>query len=160
MEKAAAVIYKTGMALLENDADPREEAMRLFQQVLLQYPTSEVAKWAELRAAICLYYLQRYQDAADACQSIVDKYPGELVAAWAQFHKALAINDLGNYSAAAQEFAKVEDYANLPDHGPIDYARHRAGRTFAELERKIGYKATFVTFGVDPQDRRKMAWTF
>lgn len=159
-EKAAAVVYKTGMALLENDAAPREEAMKLFQQVLLQYPTSEAAKWAELRAAICLYYLQRYRDAADACQVIIDKYPGELVAAWAQFHKALAINDLGNYAAAAQEFAKVEEYANLPDHGPIDYARHRAGRTFAELERKIGYKATLATFGVDPQDTRKMAWTF
>lgn len=161
-EAAATVLYKSATQKLEeallSNAVPSEECLTTYNQIVTQYPDTEVAKWAEMRAASCLTYAERHDDAVKACQDVISTYPGTLVAAWSQFYQAEALQHSKNYVEAAKAFLKVEAYSNLADQNPVDYARHRAGRMFLDIELKDGFDVALETYGINRTDDRGFAW--
>lgn len=161
-EAAAAALYKSATermqtALLHSVA-PDESCLAAYRQAYTQYPDTEIAKWARMRAASCLIYLCDYEGAVTECQSVVDAYPGELVAAWAQFHQAMALEVLKKHREAMGAFFKVEAYSNLADHSPIDIARRRAGNMFFHVKRNMKFNMAMQECGISQEDSRKMAW--
>lgn len=161
-EAAATVLYKAATQKLEaallSSVVLSEECLSDYNQIIIQYPDTEIARWAEMRYASCLMYAQSYDQAAEACQEVVDDYPGELVAAWAQFYQGQALEKSKKYGKAAEAFLDVEKYAGLADQNPVDYARHCAGRMFLDIELRDGFDSALHTCGISKNNDRQIAW--
>lgn len=107
--QTAPEALQAGKATTPQAPDPQEQALVLFDQVSVEYPSSRAAEHAILQMGNILFKLGRYQEALAAYQRYLEQYPHGSAVFLAGLGRAYAMEAQGRYSEAASIFQSLAD---------------------------------------------------
>ncbi|MCL6628884.1 MAG: hypothetical protein K6U00_04705 [Armatimonadetes bacterium] len=155
-EGAARAIIREGERA--NDVTDPAGALALFEKAIEQYPDTEVVRFAYVRKAETLVYLDRCDEAIQLGRWVIEKYPKTKPACWAQFWVGQALLKKGERLAGMTALRGVNGL--LPDRNdltPLDLSRWVLGELCEPqylLHKDIGDVMSFLGMGRDDAQSR------
>jgi len=109
----AALLWEKGASLFNNSQ--YAAAQKIFEKIMLSYPNDEYAPLAYFYNADCFFWLQRWDDAANAYQNFYLSFPKHERVPNAMFQQAVCLYRKGSYNEAVQDFqAFLKRFPNHP----------------------------------------------
>lgn len=108
----AALLWERGASLF-NDGK-YQPAQKLFEKIMLSYPNDEYAPLAYFYNADCFFWMQRWDDAANAYQNFYVSFPKHERVPNAMFQKAVCLFRKGSYDDAVTDFKAF--LKKFPEH--------------------------------------------
>lgn len=109
----AALLWEKGASLF--NASQYAAAQKIFEKIMLSYPNDEYAPLAYFYNADCFFWLQRWDDAANAYQNFYLSFPKHERVPNAMFQQAVCLYRKGSYNEAVQDFqAFLKRFPNHP----------------------------------------------
>lgn len=109
----AALLWEKGATLFNEGK--YEVAQKIFEKIMLSYPNDEYAPLAYFYNADCFFWLQRWDDAANAYQNFYMSFPKHERVPNAMFQKAVCLFRKGSYNEAVTDFeAFLKKYPEHP----------------------------------------------
>jgi TolA-binding protein len=108
----AALLWERGAQLFNEGR--YAPAQKLFEKIMLSYPNDEYAPLAYFYNADCFFWLQNWDDAANAYQNFYLSFPKHERVPNAMFQKAVCLFRKGTYDDAVKDFQAFLD--KFPKH--------------------------------------------
>lgn len=114
----ALLLYKMGSYL---------DSKKIFEEIILEYSSSEYALQATYMRAFCLYMLDEIEDAIDICKNFINDHPDSVWTPNVIFWLAEQAYNTQNYEDSELLFLKV--HQNNPNHRLSDKSLFFAGKS-------------------------------
>jgi len=108
----AALLWEKGASLF--NAGQYESSQKIFEKIMLSYPNDEYAPLAYFYNADCFFWLQRWDDAANAYQNFFVSFPKHARVPNAMFQKAVCLFRKGSFNEAVADFQAF--LKKFPEH--------------------------------------------
>jgi len=108
----AALLWEKGASLF--NAGQYESSQKIFEKIMLSYPNDEYAPLAYFYNADCFFWLQKWDEAANAYQNFYLSFPKHERVPNAMFQKAVCLFRKGSYNEAVADFQAF--LKKFPDH--------------------------------------------
>lgn len=93
---------------IESDQERLEKAISQYEKVVISYPRTQSARWADTRIAKCYFELRDYEEALNKYNEVLDKTRNKNDRDSLLLQKGAVLESLGKYDEALETYNNIE----------------------------------------------------